>query len=152
MLQPKRLVEAGLLLVHVERRHAARVEDRQRIDDHLDLPGRQLRVRRACRTGAYLAADLDDPLVACRLAGGVSLGRIVGRGDDLGDAITVAEVEEGELAMVATAVDPARQRDPLPDRIGTQLAAGMGAQRRGARARRHGSAMVADGLRIIGAE
>ena len=40
------------------------------------------------------------------------LGRV---DDDLGDPVAIAEVEEDQLAVVAPAVDPARQRAAPPE-------------------------------------
>ncbi len=51
--------------------------------------------------------------------------RVVLVGHHLGQAVAVAQVEEGEVAVVAPPMDPAGQRHPLPDMLGAQLAAGV---------------------------
>ena len=50
-----------------------------------------------------------------------------GIGDDLGNAVMVAQVDEEQPAMVADAMDPARQADGLPDFRFPQLCAGVAA-------------------------
>jgi len=47
--------------------------------------------------------------------------------DNLGHPVMVAQIEEGQLAMVAHAVHPAREANFLPRVIGAQGVAGMGA-------------------------
>ena len=51
--------------------------------------------------------------------------------DDLGDPVAVAEVEEDQLAVVAAAMDPARQAGGRPGVGGPQRAAGVGPVGRG---------------------
>jgi hypothetical protein len=46
--------------------------------------------------------------------------------DDLGDPVPVAQVEEDQVAVVAPAMDPARQPGDGPRVGGSQRAAGMG--------------------------
>ena len=128
VLQAQRLVQAGLLLVDVERRHLAGVEDGEPIHRHLDRPGRQLRVGGALRPLPHHALDLHHPFAARRLGRGVGLGRVLLVGDHLGQAVAVAQVEEGEMPVVAPPMDPARQRHALPDMLGTQLAAGVASE------------------------
>ncbi len=50
-----------------------------------------------------------------------------GGGDDLGQAVMVAQVDEQHPAMVALAVDPAGQADGRADVAGTKVGASMGA-------------------------
>ena len=47
--------------------------------------------------------------------------------DHLGDAFTVAQIDENDAAMVAAPVDPAHQEHVLAGVGGAQLAAGVGA-------------------------
>ena len=49
-----------------------------------------------------------------------------GGGDDLGQAVMVAQIDEQHAAMVALAVDPARQADGRADIGGAQVGAVMG--------------------------
>ena len=43
--------------------------------------------------------------------------------DELADAAAVAEIDEDETTVVAAPRDPARQRQTLPDMLGSRLAA-----------------------------
>ncbi len=71
-----------------------------------DRAGCELGVGRAVGALAHLAIDADDPLGA-QFFGHLE-GRAVGIGDDLGQAVMVAQVDEEHAAVVADAVDPAR--------------------------------------------
>ena len=51
--------------------------------------------------------------------------RVLLVGDHLGQSVAVAQVEEGEVAVVTAPMDPASQRHALPDVLGAQLAAGV---------------------------
>ena len=95
-------------------------EDRQRqlrrFRQHLDLPrenldlaGRQVRVDGLGRAVAHGAVDADAPFGAHAL--GRREGRRIRVGDDLREAVMVAQVDEEQPAMVAHAVHPARQAD-----------------------------------------
>ncbi len=97
--------------------------------DDLDLARRQLGVHRGLavdhRARAHAAVDLDHPLGAhrlCRLEGWA-----VGIGDDLGEAVVVAQVDEQQAAVVAHAVHPARQPHRLADVARAQASARVGA-------------------------
>src|SRR5690606_32726987 len=72
-----------------------------------------------------LAVDADDPLAAHGL--GNRECRRIRIGDDLGEAVMVAQVDEEEAAMVAHAMDPAREADGLADIGLSQLCAGVAA-------------------------
>ena len=61
------------------------------------------------RRFATVPCDGDDELAADPAGDLVGLGRVRLVDDDLGDAVAVAKVEEDQLAVVATAVDPAGQ-------------------------------------------
>ena len=102
---------------------AALYRDAAGID--LDLTGRQVRVDRAGRPRLDLAVDGDHRFHAQPVQH-LQRGAILVR-DDLGDAVMVAQVDEQHAAMVALAMDPARQADGLADIGGSQGAAGMGA-------------------------
>ena len=134
MLQAQRLVEAGLLLVDVERRHLRRVEHDEPIDRDLDLAGRQLGVGVPFGPMPHGALDLHDPLAAGRLGRRVGVRGVLGVRDHLRDAVAIAQVEEGEVAVIAPSMHPPGQRHALADVLGTQLATGMGTE-----GRAHGS-------------
>ena len=88
--------------------------------------------RQACgfsvpgRRARDVAGDRDDELAADAAGDrvGVRLLRLVD--DDLGDAVAVAQVEEDQLAVVAAAVDPARQ-----PRVGARVGRPAGRRRCG---------------------
>ena len=95
------------------------------VDIDLDLPGGQLRVFSAHRTLAHLAVDTHDPFRAQRLG---QLERLAVRvGNDLGQAVVVAQVNKKNTAVVADAVTPAREPHDLPDIALAKCAARMGA-------------------------
>jgi hypothetical protein len=128
MLQAQRLIQPGLLLVDVERRHLRWIEDGEPIHGHLDRTGRQLRVAGPLGTRPHDALDLHHPLVAGRLGGGVRISRFIRIRHHLRDAVPVAQIEEGEVAVIASPVDPTGQRNALAGVLGAQLAAGMGTE------------------------
>src|SRR5207247_793283 len=57
------------------------------------------------------------------VSGAVGLGCPLGVDHELADAGAIAQVDEDEAAVVAARVDPAGERDPLPDLFGPDLAA-----------------------------
>src|SRR5581483_6081944 len=90
----------------------------------LDGAGRELGVHGRGLARHHLAGDRDHALGAHRL------GRLEHRARDvdydLGDAVMVAQVDEQQIAMIALALDPARQAGLLADMFRPQLAARMG--------------------------
>ena len=88
----------------------------------LDLPGVQPGVD-VPAAQAHLALDLEHPLLAHPLCHLVHPGR-AGIEDHLDDAAAVAEVDEGEAAVVAILVDPAVDGDVPAGVGGARLAAG----------------------------
>jgi hypothetical protein len=64
-------------------------------------------------TRLHLPIDADHPFGAHLLRGGK--GRRIGVGDDLGQAVMVAQVDEQQTAMVADAMHPAGKADGLTD-------------------------------------
>jgi len=58
------------------------------------------------------------------------VGGLAGFRDDLGDPVPVSEVDEGEAAQVAPAVDPPRERHLFPRGGRRELAAGVCPQHR----------------------
>ena len=101
---------------------------RQHLDlarENLDLAGRQIGVDGIAGARLDLAVDADHPFAAHRL-GGLE-GRRIRIGDDLRQAVVVAQVDEQQPAMVADAVHPARKADGGADVGFPQLGAGMAA-------------------------
>ncbi len=136
--QPERVVGAGAAQVEVavlEPRllpHVDVVADRERqrrrgaehLDvggDDLDRAGREVRVLVALLARGHLAGDLEAVLGA-QLVG----DRLVAD-HDLDDAAGLAEVDEGDAAVIATVGHPPGEGDGLADVLGAQGAGVMGA-------------------------
>ena len=95
--------------------------------DQLDFPRRELGVQRFRRTGDHLSGDRHDRL---QLEGIEQLlDGIVLIGDDLGDSVMVAQVDEEHAAMIPLPMDPAGNPDFAPDVGSAELAAIVGAIR-----------------------
>jgi hypothetical protein len=92
--------------------------------EDLDRAGGEVGVHGRGVAGLHLALDGDDAFDAQRLQD--RQRRAVAIGHDLGDAVMVAQIDEEHAAMVALAVDPARQADALPGLGGRERAAGVG--------------------------
>ena len=76
--------------------------------EHLDLARHEVRIDRAFGARPHEPVDGDAELVAQRLGGGEG-GGAIGIADDLHEAFAVAQVDEDDAAVVAAAMDPARQ-------------------------------------------
>ena len=125
MLQAQALVEPGLLLVDVERRHLRRVEHLEPVDRDLDLARGQLGVRRALGPMPHGALGLHDPLVSRGFGVRVRLRALLGARHHLGDAVAISEVEEREVPVIPAPMHPSGERHALADVLGAQLATGM---------------------------
>lgn len=96
-------------------------------DGDFDIPGRQVRVYRLSCAGDDLALDHDDEFGTDLF--GQPEGRCpVGVEDKLGQPVIVAQVDEQQPAMVALAVDPARETDGLADMRFAELATAVAAK------------------------
>jgi len=122
VLEAQQLVDVRLL-DDVEGRRLGLVEDGGGVGLHLDLARREVRVLRSLGPVGDGALHLEDVLAADRIGDGVGLAALFRVEHHLGEAVVVAQVDEDEAAVVATAVDPAGQRDRLPFVGGAQLAA-----------------------------
>ena len=80
-------------------------------------------IDRLGRARLHLAVDADHPFGPHLL--GRREGRRFGVGDDLGQAVVVAQIDEQQPAMVADAVHPAGEADGLADVVGAERAAGV---------------------------
>ncbi len=113
------------LAEHRQRQFLGRRQHLDLARENLDLAGRQIGVGGLGGARLDLAVDADHPFAAH------GLGRLEGRririGDDLGQAVVVAQVDEQQPAMVADAVHPARNADGGADVGFPQLGAGMAA-------------------------
>ena len=98
-----------LLAEHRHRQFAGRPQHLDLADIDLDRAGRQIGILGAAGPPAHLAVDAHHPFRAQRL--GDFEGRAVGVGDDLGEAVMIAQIDEQHAAMVADAMAPARQPD-----------------------------------------
>ena len=94
-----------------KRQRLAVVQDAQLIGDDLDLAGRDVLVDGAGVAQLHVAHDGDDELRAQRFGLLVKLGAGVGGDHHLGDAAAVAQVDEDQVAEVATAIDPAHEHN-----------------------------------------
>jgi len=110
-----------VLVVELERRRHARVEDLQPLAQHLDLPADEVGVGRTLGPRTHQAADLDAELVADLLGGAEHLGP-VGVTHHLHQTLAVAQVDENDTAVVAAAVDPAEQGHGLADELAVHQA------------------------------
>jgi hypothetical protein len=135
--EPERLHRL-LALVERERERLRFVEDLDRLDQHLDLAGREARVDGPLRAPLDQPADGEDELgpdAADRRVGGGVRGRVE---DELGDPLAVPEVDEDQAAVIAPAVRPAHEggrppgirRAERPARVAPPPAAGARAGHR----------------------
>ncbi len=100
-----------------------RIVDRGRLE--LDRAGRQLRVLGARQAERDRPGDAHDELGADPAGLRVRLWRVGLVDDDLGDPVSITEVEEDQLAVIASTVDPAGEprgrsgvaRAELPGRV-----------------------------------
>ena len=94
----------------------------------LDVTGGQFGIRLSFQPISNLTPD-EDHALGRNTASLVDQLRIGLRwpDDDLGEAVSVAEVDEDGAAMVALALDPAAQGDFDSDIFFAELSAGMGA-------------------------
>ena len=123
MSQPRDLGQ--VVVVELERNRHRRVEDRQRGAQDLDLARLQVGVGGALGALAHQALDPHAVFVADLLGAGEHLGT-VGVAHDLHQPLAVAQVDEDHAAMVAAAVDPAKQGDGLADVAGIDPAGIVG--------------------------
>ena len=103
--QAQRLVD--VLLVELERQRRRARDDAERRHLDLDGAGRQVRVDGVGCTGDDLALGLEDELVADLLRELRRFGRMLGVDHELRDPGAVAEIDEDEPAVVASARRPA---------------------------------------------
>ena len=102
-----------LLAEHRQRQLGGRPQDLDLADVDLDHAGRQFRIVGTIGAAAHLAVDPDDPFRA-ELFDFLERRRIR-VGHALRDAVMVAQVDEQDAAMVANAMDPAREANDLAD-------------------------------------
>ena len=122
VLEPQKLVDFALL-VDVEGGSLGLVQDGHAFDRDLDLAGGEVRVDRLVGTLRHAARHLHDPL-ASHLPGEVVRLRVqVGVEDGLHDAGAVAQVDEYQVAVVPSPVNPSRQRNLLSLVVASQLSA-----------------------------
>ena len=109
--------------VELEGKRRAARDDLQLVDLELDLTGRKLGVDRLGCAGDDLALDAEHELVSDLVRERERFGRPLGVDHELADAGAVAQVDEDEAAVVAARVRPARERQPLSDLFGANVAA-----------------------------
>ena len=129
--QSQALVDRSVRLVDVERRRLGLAKDFNLTAPNLDLAGEQLLVLLAGHSPGDLALDRQHELVAGPVGDGVSGRRLLGVHHDLRHAVAIAQIQEDEMAVVAAAMHPAGHADGAARVVGSQLAAGHVAVRRG---------------------
>src|SRR5207249_584456 len=92
-------------------------------DLELDVTGGHRLVHGVRRTGHDLPRGAYHELVPDPVGHLRRLGRALRVDDELADSAAVAEVDEHEAAVVASARDPAREREPFADMLRPRLAA-----------------------------
>ena len=114
-----------LLAEHRHRQLAGAAQDLDLADVDFDFAGRQLRIDGALRPPPHLAVDAHHPFGAQRLRH--LEGRAVRIGDDLREAVMVAQIDEQHAAMVADAMAPAGKAHIFVDVARAEFAAFMAA-------------------------
>ena len=99
--------------------------DLDRVGDQLDIAGGKLGVDRPALTRDDLAGDGHNRLDTQPVENVQRLAP--GTGNDLGQAVMIAQIDEQHAAMIALAVDPARQARGRVDIGGAQVGASVGA-------------------------
>src|SRR5262249_6087521 len=124
ILEPERFILAAVA-VDLDWQGLAGVEHHGTVDFHLDGAGCQARIFSAGRTLPHTTGGPQDIFVTHLLQrqAGLSAGGRVG--DQLCDAIAVAEINEQDWAMVTAAMCPAGQRHRLATMFEAELSAGM---------------------------
>ena len=124
---PHQFIDVDRLLVDRERRRLGRIEHLDLLGQHLDLPGRQVRIDGSLAARSHLTCDLQDVLVACLVSGGVGLvvAAVARTHDNLHHAVAVPQVEEDQPSVVAAAMHPAGQRHALADLRAAQRSAAV---------------------------
>src|SRR4051812_22456260 len=101
---------------------------RRRLAENLDLRGDDLDVAgRKVGVGVALGAPRDLPDHAKTELGTQRMSDGLIANDDLRDAARVAQVDEGDAAVVATPGDPAGKGDVFADGVDPEAAGVMGA-------------------------
>ena len=128
------VAETGLLaglgaVLDLERRDGRLGEHLDAHRGHLHLPGREVGVHVRGRAHADDPLHRHDELRAQALSGLEGGGGLLGMGDDLHDALPVAEVEEDHTPVVPPAVHPSGQPHPAGRVRGAQGAGHVGPHR-----------------------
>ena len=147
VLETEDLVDRGVRVVDVEGRRLRLGQDRDVGGLEFDGTGREARVLGPGKPRRDGADDRHDELRSRPARLRVGDRRIGLIDDDLGQPVSVTKVEEDELTVVASPVDPAGQAGRLAGIRRSKCAAGVGPIGRG-EARRG----VAHGRRIVAAD
>ena len=108
-----------------EGRGLSLVQQKQILRSDLHLSGRDLLVHRVSRPCDHLTFHADDVLRTDEISLVVRFRAHGGITHHLDNTGVIAEVEEDEIAEIATAVDPARQKNGLAGVLVAELAAVM---------------------------
>ena len=114
-----------VLAEHRHRQFGGAPQDLDLADVDFHRAGRQFRILGAAGAKPHLAVDAHHPFRAQRF--GDLESRAVGIGDDLREAVMVAQIDEQHAAMVADAMAPAGQAHLVADVARPERAAVMAA-------------------------
>ena len=110
-----------------ERRNPGLIQDTQFVGDDFYFAGGHFGIDDVFAAEAHLADGGDDVLGAGLLGLRVCGGALVLVENDLREAVAVAEVEKDEVAVIASAVDPAEKHDGFTGVGCSQFSTGVGA-------------------------
>ena len=96
------------------------------MSQHFDLAGDEIRIDRSLGPRPHEPGHCDAVFVAQLFCDGEGRGA-VRVADDLHQPFAVAQVDEDDAAMIATAMDPTCQRNGLGEKAAVDAAAVVGA-------------------------
>ena len=131
VLEPEDLVDRRIRVVDIERRGLRLRQDLERCRAQLDVAGGELVVLRSGQAGRDLTGDVDDEFAADAAGDLVDVGRVRPVDDDLGDPVPIPDVQEDELTVIPSPMDPPGQAGWGTRVGGAERAAGMRSIRRG---------------------
>src|SRR5690606_23219550 len=89
-----------------------RIQDLDLACQHLDLPGRNVRIDRSLRARTYLAHHLQHELITHSLRDLKSFGCIRIH-DDLRHALSITQIDKNNTAVITSSVSPTTERYSL---------------------------------------
>src|SRR6185369_16184741 len=107
--------------VELKRRCARIVEYQQLSRMKFDVAGGKLRIACVLSTRQNFPPDRNHILATQVLGFRVCFGAVFRIKNDLSDTVSIAKIDESELAKVATFCDPAHQHDLFADVLSAEL-------------------------------